>query len=122
MTRYLFYNATGSTKPDAVKALADGKDADTVLVPIDWTPESEKARDDLLKALGVTGISSLPCVVYFEPAHEADDLDENGKVVGKIAVPDRWVEHRFVEQPKTDWTWAKIDADLAAKAIVAPKG
>jgi hypothetical protein len=118
MTRYLFYNATGSTRPDEVKALVDGRDADTVPVPIDWTPESEKARDDLLKSLGVTGISSLPCVVYFEPAHEEDEVDDKGKVIGKIAVPDRWVEHRFVERTKTDWTWAKIDAALAAKATV----
>ncbi len=117
MTQYLFYNATGSRSPtDAVKALVDGKDADTVLVPIDWTQASEANRDAILKQLGLNGISSLPCVVYFEPAHEEDDLDGNGKVIGKIAVPDRWREHRFVERPRTDWTWATIDADLAAKA------
>lgn len=110
--RYLIYNAHGpKAGKDDVKDLVADKDQDTVALAIDWTAESDARLDDLLKNLGMTGISSLPCVIYFVPAH--DEVDpETGKT---ITVPDRWMEHRFVEKEKRHWTWANIDNDITEK-------
>ena len=117
MTRYLFINAHGpKVGPDPVGDLAQSKDANTVVVPINWTPASEANRDAILKQLGLNSISSLPCVVWFEPEHQERTIDEETGETVSVTIPDRWVEHRFVETAKADWTWSKIDAAIVARA------
>ena len=90
-SRYLLYNPSG---PAADALLADLPD-DVAPVPFGWTAEIEAARNNLLASLfGVSGISSLPCILYLELAHDG--------------VPEHWVEQRFVEQPAAAWSWDNI--------------
>jgi hypothetical protein len=107
---YLFYN------PDPrgdlhhnVKELLATLPPDTISVPFGWTVEIETAREDLLKQLGVSGISALPSVLHFVPEHQVDDGEG-----GKITVPARWVEERVADTPKEKWTWSDIDAAIDA--------
>lgn len=101
MARYLFYNPSGPAADDLLANLP----ADVEAVPFGWTPEIEADRNALLAALGVFGVSSLPCVLYLDLEHEVDDGEG-----GAVTVPEQWREHRWIDDHATpeDWNWDDI--------------
>lgn len=101
MTRYLVYNPSG---PAADSLLADLPE-DVTAVPFGWTPEIEAARNDLLAQLGVSGVSSLPCLLYLELEHTVDDGEG-----GTITIPEGWREQRWIDDHPAPqhWSWANV--------------
>jgi hypothetical protein len=101
--KYFFHNVYGDadglirTAPDDVQVQAFG-----------WDEETEAARDSLLAELDKSGVSALPCVLYWHPEREVPALLEGE---APLVIPARYEEIRLDELDEP-WNWGAIDAEI----------
>lgn len=109
---YLFHNVYGEEN-----WLIETAPENMIAIPFGWTEEAESNRNAVLDDMGLPGITTVPCVVVWNPATKAtmtflDPETEKKKTIEFDRSP-FWEEIPFGMWDKNEWNWEKINQAIA---------